>query len=572
MKQRMIAGDIKYNLVIASIALMVSFSLVLLGYINYFQSYGLSFKRGVVALGFTIVLATLVFSILKFLIAKQFSNDLTRALKSLGFSLFISVLFSPCFAPIPHYPASPLFQPVSRIKITLKPEENKGTLQLKGVWLRFNEETFSNKEFVFSSEWASDADKYFLSANAQGELYWEGRIGEHATLTIFPPDGQASATVLWDDEETSSVLADAPFVVKKKSATPTWYYILIILLCIGCLGFALFVFFNLYQWMGDSKSRRLVVVLVLSLLTVYTVYTQFENPEIKGRLEIQEGRHMAVMTGTALNPWQYRVFAEWLIEGAVRLSASLGLGQGYFAVFLALRLIQNAVIFGFVYVYFQKIGFSKLVALVGILFVTGSMLNSFHQSDLSFNTYFDVIFYLAAVLLILKDLFVWLPVLMVAAAMNRETSGLIPFLAITTLPRIKDQRSKVFLILLSLVVWVGVFLALRALYPDRELFIPYGYQPGLPLLSYNLTLSSFELVVRFFSFAPLVGMLMYKDWMPVLKRFFITLIPVWFMIHLIGSVISEARLFLVPQLLVFIPAFLVFVQHKYERYFPAQHV
>ncbi|MBK7450065.1 MAG: hypothetical protein IPJ47_11795 [Anaerolineales bacterium] len=234
----------------------------------------------------------------------------------------------------------------------------------------------------------------------------------------------------------------------------------------------------------------------MSLLTVYTVYTQFENPEIKGRLEIQEGRHAAVVTGTALNPWQYRVFAEWLIEGAVRLSASLGLGQGYFAVFLALRLIQNAVIFGFVYIYFQKI------------------------------TYFDVIFYLAAVLLILKDLFVWLPVLMVAAAMNRETSGLIPFLAITTLPGIKDQRSKVFLILLSLVVWVGVFLALRALYPDRELFIPYGYQPGLPLLSYNLTLSSFELVVRFFSFAPLVGMLMYKDWAPVLKRFFITLIPV----------------------------------------------
>ncbi|MBK7450066.1 MAG: hypothetical protein IPJ47_11800 [Anaerolineales bacterium] len=215
----MIAGDIKYNLVIASIALMVSFSLVLLGYINYFQSYGLSFKRGVVALGFTIVSATLVLSILKFLIAKQFSNDLTRALKSLGFSLFISVLFSPCFAPIPHYPASPLFQPVSRIKITLKPEENKGTLQLKGVWLRFNEETFSNKEFVFSSEWASDADKYFLSASTQGELYWEGRIGEHATLTIFPPDGQANVTVLWDDEETSSVLADAPFVVKEKCHT-----------------------------------------------------------------------------------------------------------------------------------------------------------------------------------------------------------------------------------------------------------------------------------------------------------------------------------------------------------------
>lgn len=570
--KQMFDRNLKYRVIIASTALLFSFSLCLLGYIDYFQSYGISFKRGGVALVFVVVLTVLIFLILQFVITKQFSGNLTLALKSLGFSWFIAVLLSPCFAPVPHYPVSPLFRPISHIKIILKPEANMENLQLKGVWLRFDEETYSSKDFSFSSEWISTNNKYFLLENAQGELYWEDRIGEHATLTIFPPDGQTRVTVLWDGDETSSTLVDTPLVVKRKNTTPLWYYALIILLRTICFGGAIFVFFNHYQWLGDSKFRQFIVVLILTLLTVYTVYAQFENPEIKNRLEIQEGRHIAVLTGTSLNPWQYRVFAEWLIEGVMWLSNSLGISSGYFAVFLVLRLTQNAIIYSSVNLFFQKLGFSKLVTLIGILFVTGSMLNSFHQSDLSFNTYFDVIFYLVAALLILKNLFIWLPALMMAASMNRETSGLIPFLAASLLPGSQNWRSKIFPIVLSLGIWIGVFIFLRTLYPDRDLFVPYGYQPGFPLLSYNFTLSSFELLVRFFSFAPVVGILVYRDWTPVLRRFFITLIPIWFLVHFIGSVVSEARLFLAPHLLVFIPTFLVFVQRHCGKYFPLRDI
>ncbi|MBW2202094.1 MAG: hypothetical protein JRF71_14910, partial [Deltaproteobacteria bacterium] len=59
---------------------------------------------------------------------------------------------------------------------------------------------------------------------------------------------------------------------------------------------------------------------------------------------------------------------------------------------------------------------------------------------------------------------------------------------------------------------------------------------------------------------PLLAVIGYQKWTKQLKIFFWVIVPVWFIIHLFGSVIAESRLFLVPYAMVFIPGALLFAQ------------
>ncbi len=552
-----------HGLVVAA-SVAFSVNLVVLLYIHYFQSIGLSLRRALFGGIIIVVFSFLSLALILFLKRKHYFEDQARFLKTLGFWIFLALLLSPCFFPIPHYPTSPFFQAASNLKITIDyPDEENDPVQLKGVWLRFDDKTHSHKDFIFSGEWEAEFDHFLLNPGSVGELLWQGSIGERATLTLFPLDKRAKVTILWDGEKFDSILVDKPFIVNKKSSTPFLYYALIVITSIVCLGFAFFVFFSVFESVGNLKKRRIAIVVLLALLSLYSAYLQFENPEIKGRLDMQIDRHNAVIAGTALDPWQYRPLAEWLIDALMWIVVSLGAADPYLWVFAVLRVAQNLAIFFLAFSYFRRLGFSDMVSMAGLVFLTGSMLNSFHQSDLSFNTYFDLIFYLTAGLLILNDLYPRLPYLMIFASLNRETSGLIPLMGFSSLRNFRTDRAKLAPILFSLVVWTVIFFLLRALYPDRELFIPYGYHPGPELLSYNLTPFSLILFLRFLSFAPLVGLLVYRQWPPLLKRFFIAIVPLWFPAHFLGGVVSEARLFLVPQALVFIPLFLCYMREYY---------
>lgn len=550
-----------------AVAFVVSVNAFLLIYLQYFQSYGLSIKRAFAGGVFIVIFSILIFLIIRYFVRKLFFDEPRQALKLLAFWMLVAFLFSPSFFPIPHYPFSPLFQSFSRLTILVQTSDGIiDAVQLKGVWLRFDNKEYSYKDFSYSDEWVIEADRYFMKANSHAEIRWQGRIGERAVLTIFPMDKETQITVRWDGEESTEILKDKPIVINKLNRASIWYYILIVLVKTVCLGFGIFFLLGVYQSLNVSRTRAVMTIAFFAFLTAYTVYAQFENPEIKGRLEeLQVSRHAAVIAGTAPNPWQYRVFAEWLISGMVSLVSLFGLSDPYFGVFALVRILQNAAIFILAYLYFRKLGYSEQASLLGIVFTAGALLNSFHQSDLSFNTYFDVIFYLGASLLILNDSHIWLPALMVAASLNRETSGLIPFLALSTLRGIRNWYSKFVFIILSLAVWGIVFVLLHIYRPENELFLPYGYYPGISLLGYNLTSFSLGMLLRFISFTFFVGLFFYKQWSPILKGFFIALVPVWFLIHFFGSVISETRLFLVPQLLVFIPAFLIFVERKLNR-------
>jgi hypothetical protein len=105
------------------------------------------------------------------------------------------------------------------------------------------------------------------------------------------------------------------------------------------------------------------------------------------------------------------------------------------------------------------LGLSQILSLYGIVLLTGSFVNASFLSDLSFNTYFDVIFYLVGGLIVLSAQFVWLPLVAFLASLNRETSGFIPFLALLVpAESLNLYRTRYWYAALALGVWLVVFL------------------------------------------------------------------------------------------------------------------
>lgn len=549
------------------ISALVSLSAVFILYVHYFQSYGLSVKRIAILMAAVVILASIGFWLFRRVTDRFLTGD-GNAFRKFGFWLLVALILSPMFFPIPHYPVSPLFRASSKVTVTVSfPGGGNDPVQLKGVWLEFDDKKYSSSDFTFSDEWSRVSDRMFLDANSQGEMTWEGKVGYVTALKIFPMDTKAHIDIVWDGEESTAELTDTPLVIKKKSATPVFYYMLIVLAQWLVMGYGLFVFFSIFQSIENPKLKGVVVAFLLASLSVWTVYIQFQNPEIHGRMEMLMDRHMAVINGLAPGHWQYRVLPEWLIEWLVPVAGLFGFADPYFIVFVLLRLGQNGSIYFLTYSYYKKSGFSEFFSMVGIIFVTGSLLNSFHQSDLSFSTYFDVLFYLVGVLILMADAFKWLPLLMFFAALNRETSGIIPLMALSfvNVSNWRTQKTKFLVAAVCLFLWGAAYFGLREVFPERPAWAPYGNEAGIPLLLYNLRPESLSIVFRFFSVIPLLGIAVYRNWHPLLKRYFFILVPVWVVIHLLIGVIAESRLFLVPQILVFIPSALVFFRLLWER-------
>jgi len=310
-------------------------------------------------------------------------------------------------------------------------------------------------------------------------------------------------------------------------------------------------------------AYRLALSFSIVLLSLMTVYFQ----EILLGIEyIEQGpqmqRHVSVLRGTAPNPWQYRILAEYLAEFSIRLCAYLRLPHPALLGFLGMRIAQNIGIFGLAYVYYRKLGCSRLHAFIGINILAWGMNHAYHDSDLQFNTYFDLLFYLAAGVLICSQRLAGIIPLTFLAALNRETSGLIPLLPLALLfPQTQARKLSNQTILTTTIssgaIYAMVFLGLRAYFGARPLFIAHDAPPGAQLLLYNLSNPhTWPYLLATLGFIPILSLRSFQRWPGIVKGFFWLIAPCWFLIHAISSVMAETRLFLVPQALLFIPGVL----------------
>lgn len=309
-----------------------------------------------------------------------------------------------------------------------------------------------------------------------------------------------------------------------------------------------------------------LAMLIIGIALILGLFTTNQYVLALGTSYLQQGgdqihRIQAVLNGNAGNPWQYRVLAPYLIKFVLKFFVHFRIPDYIPNSFISFRVFQDTFILLLSYAYYRKLGLSLPYALIGMALLAWGMSYSYHDSDLQFNTFFDIIFYLFAGLCILYKKYFWIIPITLLAALNRETSGLIPFLllsiAVFVLPK-GSLRKVIPIFITSFLIFVVIFVGLRLIYGSQKLLIPFGHNPGLDLLKYNLfRLVTWQELIATLSIIPIIAIIGYHKWPVQLRVFFWVIVPIWFIIHAFGAVMAETRLFLVPQAMVFIPGALL---------------
>lgn len=318
------------------------------------------------------------------------------------------------------------------------------------------------------------------------------------------------------------------------------------------------------------------VFICFAILSAYVVYKQATDLHAIS-LEEQVIRHERMLNGESefYNPWQYRIFSTWVVEVFHTILHTANTRIDKSISFLFFRFLQNIFIFIIAWRYYTALGMrNPWLLLSGLLIMSFCMAHSVFRSDLSFNTYFDILFYLLAALLIIKKKIEWLVPLMFFAALNRETSLLIPAMLLIGYITFKPFKIDYKVLKITLAALLAFFIA----FVGVRLY--YGYQPPTGIHGMHTPMDFFVFNLKFktmypelvgtLAFVPLVVIIFLKRMPILLKQWFWIVCPAWFIIHLAYSTAVETRLFLVPQTLIFIPAFLWLIEHWYNHQIPSR--
>lgn len=363
-----------------------------------------------------------------------------------------------------------------------------------------------------------------------------------------------------------------------------------------------------------NKALRFFFAFCLVLLSIYPIYKNFYN----GAAITTYDRHIAFIEKRSdyFNPWQYRVLCPYIIEGLVWIydhtidkiysieehfhfsfnqtseptpetKAFVELLQKkgalkYMIIFIFFRLCLNFLVFYLAIRVWKHFVWNIWLIFLGLIAVSLAMGNAVIASDLTFNTYFDNILYLLTALLVLKKGSpFWLLPITVLAAFNRETGLLIPFLYFISHINFTEFRFRTFslhkigwpsikvwfLTGIALVLFALIFVSIRMYYgyvPAQVWKVPPGIEMvKLNLLSVVAAKSYFELL-GLVSIIPLLIILNFKAGPPLLRQWFVFIVPAWFAVHIYSVVIYQTRLFLVPLIVIMIPYFLYIIENYYK--------
>lgn len=343
-----------------------------------------------------------------------------------------------------------------------------------------------------------------------------------------------------------------------------------LLVFLGIQNLIFLVFHMSLEQRSILRRKLLATALILLVSTALGAMTVYVQIWWKGLDWLTQGtqiqRHQDVLAGIAGNPWQYRVLADYLVEAIIWVLIKLDINQPEAVGFIGLRFIQDVLIFGIAAVYYRSLGLNRYTAILGVVLLASAFPPAYYDSDLQFNTYFDILFYLTAGLLILQKKYGWMIPLMVLAALNRETSGLIPIMLFGHLAYRRPLKGISFIelhkpciiVMSAMLVYGIIFFGLRAFYNPQELVIPYGHPPGLELFSFNVQRPvTWIQLFKTLGLLPLLAVFSFKKWPRVLQSFFLAIVPVWLIVHFFYSVLAETRLLLVPFALIFVPGALL---------------
>jgi hypothetical protein len=260
----------------------------------------------------------------------------------------------------------------------------------------------------------------------------------------------------------------------------------------------------------------------------------------------------------------------------------------YMIIFIFFRFAEHVLIFFLAWKLWSKFVKNKWLIFFGINFLALSLGNGVTVADLSFNTYMDIILYLltANIIVYNKDHLLLIPIT-ILGAFNRETSIMIPALYFISqvdftqldlkrfsFKSIRFPPLKTWLVTVLLYVFFfTIFISLR---------VHFGYRPqqvwkvpaGLQMLKLNLAsataVKAYMELIATFAVIPLIILYKFKSFPHLLKKWFLFLVPVWFLIHFVSVVAYQTRLFMVPFILVMLPMLLWLVENETARLYTDQ--
>ena len=558
-------------------SILVGLSIACSAYVLYLQTPVLSRSRLAIGSVLFVVFAMANFLVTHYCLEEKVVTRGRNRTYIISLCILLPLLFLPLLYVPVAYPTSPFLQPWTDISVEydLSPKSQAIQFSKSDIHLNLNGNPLDAESFIPVGIWKSSDSTFRLDPGSSASLHWTDPAPESITLTIEAPPTLGTLTVYWDESRTMYELSpDSPkqIVLVRRFFTPTAVNLILFLSFYILSAWVLFLLLTLFgeriqtphllRWAADSRLLIFLLAIAVAAITVKLQVGSLPGG-IKYLYSVQLQRHNDVLAGRAPNPWQYRVLSEFVAEGFVDLFHFLRIQDPIGVGFIAFRILQNIAIFLFAFALYQQLSSSRILPWIGIVLLACTIKNGFYDNDLSFNTYFDVIFYLAAMLLILRHRYFWVALLMIPAALNRETSGMIPFLMLCALLDSLEVLPKKYApFFLCVAIFTLIFIGLRLLYPNHPIYVPYDQTPGYKLLLYNLTRSfTWGQLFHTLGFAPLLSLAFFFVLPNLWQRFFLVLCPVWFGIHAFLSVMGETRLFFVPQAIIFIPAALFVLEY-----------
>lgn len=304
------------------------------------------------------------------------------------------------------------------------------------------------------------------------------------------------------------------------------------------------------------------IAIALILLSLIAGFSQIKTEGLAWQEANYWPRLEAVANGTANAPEQYRVLTNRLVVAAVKCGASLGLPRPVGSTFVVLRLAQNLLLFGLAFAFYRKLGIHPYPALLGLSALAWGMTQSNYGSDLGFSDYTDILLYLCAAIALREERPRWIIPITALAALNRESSILIPYMAIATAvrftPRVALDRTVALPGFAALAVWALMFTAIHLVLGSRPWTLhESGASPGLSMLRYNLSHGdAWGHTAGVLGIVPILALVSWRGWHPLLIPLFWSVVPLWLVAHVLCAPLDQSRVLLLPQILVFIPGML----------------
>lgn len=208
----------------------------------------------------------------------------------------------------------------------------------------------------------------------------------------------------------------------------------------------------------------LILILSVSAVLAYGYFNRVDKPYFEPRLEL----HNQIIAGTAPSPYRYRILVPFAAEVLTKALSVLWSTKAAFLRSYALYDLL-AVFFLLAMLFFWlRIWFNREQALVGVLFVAGTMPIALQDHYFQPWSLLEAGLFSAALLAIHKKRYWLLAFLVALASLNRETAVFIPLAFLLTIEikshlntNSQDDWSPILQFVGLLLIWALVFWGLR---------------------------------------------------------------------------------------------------------------